>query len=312
MRISVVIPVLNDAEALEHCLEALERQTRTADEIVVVDSGSADRSAEVAARHGARVLSVVVAGIPGATAAGLDGADGDVLARLDADSVAPPDWLERIEAAFAAEPALDAMSGAATFYGGPSLVRFLGRLSLTVGYFRLIRGLLGHAPLYGSNFAIRSEVWRRVRRTAHRGRADVHDDLDLSLQLPPGAMVRYDPGLTVGVSARSFTRPGGTRGQIGMAAKTFLVTSRDTSLIRLRLAWFLASPPSNTRSGGLSGRLAHLEHAAAQRIWGRLARVGPVPMGAENGADAFGRTPIEPEMRSELLSEQRPRRGRRH
>src|SRR5206468_7275740 len=113
-------------------------------------------------------------GIPAATAAGLDGADGDVLARLDADSVPPADWLARIEAAFATDPALAAVSGAATFYGGGWLVRFLGRLSLTLGYFRLIAGVLGHPPLYGSNFAIRADVWRRIRRAVHRDRVDVH------------------------------------------------------------------------------------------------------------------------------------------
>jgi glycosyltransferase involved in cell wall biosynthesis len=68
MRISVVIPVRNDAAALERCLSALGRQTQAADEIVVVDSGSTDGSAEVAARHGARVLPVEVAGIPGSPA----------------------------------------------------------------------------------------------------------------------------------------------------------------------------------------------------------------------------------------------------
>ncbi|UOW01255.1 glycosyltransferase family A protein [Agrococcus sp. SCSIO52902] len=207
MRISVVIPVRDDAIALEGCLAALARQSRAPDEILVVDSGSTDGSAEVAARHGARVLAVRAPGIPGATAAALDAAVGDVLARLDADTVPPPQWVGRIEAAFAADPQLDAISGAATFYGGTWLVRYLGRKSLTVGYFRLIAALLGHAPLYGSNFAMRADLWRRMRLAVHRDRADVHDDVDLSLHLPPGSAVRYDPPLTVGVSARSFTRP---------------------------------------------------------------------------------------------------------
>lgn len=241
MRIAVVIPVRNDAEALARCLTALDSQTRRADEVVVVDSGSADASAEIAALHGARVLRVSVAGIPGATAAGFDAADGGLLARLDADTVASPGWLERIESRFTADPSLEALSGAATYYGGSPLVRFLGRLSLTVGYFRLIAGVLGHAPLYGSNFAIRADLWRRMRSTVHRGRADVHDDLDLSLHLPPGTRVQYDPRLAVSVSTRSFLRPGGTRRQIAMTGKTLLVTHRETNLLRLRLDWRLAT-----------------------------------------------------------------------
>lgn len=275
MRIAVVIPVRNDAKALERCLGALEHQTRAADEIVVTDSESTDGSAEVAARHGARVLHVKVAGIPGSTAAALDAANGDVLARLDADTIPPADWLARIEAAFEADPELEAVSGAATFYGGSRLVRFLGRLSLTVGYFGLIAGVLGHAPLYGSNFAIRADLWQRIRLSVHRDRADVHDDVDISLHLPPGSRVRYDPGLTVAVSARSFTRRHGTRRQIGMTARTFLVTSQDTGLIRLRLAWFMAAHPASRRSGGRAGRMEHRQQGRARRTWERFVRSLP-------------------------------------
>lgn len=281
MRIAVAIPVRNDADALERCLVALEGQTRLADEIVVADSGSTDGSAGVATRHGARVLQVAVAGIPGATAAALDAARGDVLARLDADTIPPADWLARIETSFAADPTLDAVSGAATYYGGSRLVRGLGRLSLTVGYFRLIAAVLGHVPLYGSNFAIRSRLWQRMRVSVHRERADIHDDVDLSLHVPPGARVRYDPDLTVAVSSRSFTRAGGTRRQIGMTARTFLITSRDCGLVRLRLAWFLATLPARGQSRGMFGRLDRGEDALARRLWGRFAR--SVPRGARNG-----------------------------
>lgn len=287
MRIAVVIPVRNDAEALERCIQALERQTRPADELVVVDNGSSDGSAEVGARHGARLVHVAVPGIPGATAAGFDHAAGDVLVRLDSDSLAPEDWLARIEAAFTREPALAALSGAARFYGGPLLVRFGGRLSLTVGYFRLIAAVIGHMPLYGSNFALRADVWRRMEPAVHRDRADVHDDLDLSLQLPPGALVRYDRELDMAVSSRSFTRPGGFGHQLRLTVTTFLVTSRDTGLLRLRLAWFLASPAAGARSHGPLDRLERGEREVARRLWGPFA-AGLADVEAPGGAQVVG------------------------
>ncbi|HVL60567.1 MAG TPA: glycosyltransferase, partial [Microbacterium sp.] len=46
--ISVVIPCLDDADFLAACLEALARQHRRADEVIVVDNGSPDASVEVA------------------------------------------------------------------------------------------------------------------------------------------------------------------------------------------------------------------------------------------------------------------------
>src|SRR6266436_4982028 len=95
--ISVVIPALNDASMLKVCLAALASQRRAADEIIVVDNGSSDDTAEVARAAGALVLTELRRGIYPATSTGYDAATGDIIARLDADSIPGPDWLERIE-----------------------------------------------------------------------------------------------------------------------------------------------------------------------------------------------------------------------
>src|SRR5690606_36645832 len=55
--VSVVIPVKDDAALLARCLEALARQTRLPDEIIVVDNNSSDDSALVAVAGGARVVN---------------------------------------------------------------------------------------------------------------------------------------------------------------------------------------------------------------------------------------------------------------
>lgn len=96
MDVSVVIPVRNDAARLERCLDAIMSQTVQADEVIVVDDGSVDATAEVAARWGARVVRVEAASIPSAAAVGYDAARCSIIARLDADSVPPPEWLGAI------------------------------------------------------------------------------------------------------------------------------------------------------------------------------------------------------------------------
>jgi hypothetical protein len=63
---------------------------------------------------------------------------------------------------------------------------------------------LGHAPIFGSNFAMRREVWEAIGPDVHRDAVDIHDDLDLSLHIQPWMTVRYDPELVVGISARPF------------------------------------------------------------------------------------------------------------
>lgn len=201
--LSVVIPVLDDAVMLRACLTALAVQTRPADEIIVVDNGSVDDSADVGHAAGARVIRVGIPGIPAATAAGFDAAAGEILVRLDADSVPPPDWLARIEAALD-DPSRTAITGTGAFYGGSSASRWLGRRVYLAGYFAVMGRVLGHPPLFGSNFALRRTAWLRVRGAVHRTLATVHDDLDLSYQLTADMRVVYDPTLVVGVSARPF------------------------------------------------------------------------------------------------------------
>ncbi len=100
MLVSVVITARNDAPMLRRALEALAAQTRPADEIVVVDNDSSDDTAAVAATGGARVVTEPIPGIPQAASAGYDAAVGRLIARIDADTVVPPGWLEHAIAQF--------------------------------------------------------------------------------------------------------------------------------------------------------------------------------------------------------------------
>jgi rhamnosyltransferase len=105
--ISVIIPVRNGGEDLRRCLEAIGRQETGGEvEIVVIDSGSTDGSAELARSLGARVHEIRVEEFNhGATrnlGAGL--AEGDVLVFTSQDAAAIGErWLERLVAPLADE-----------------------------------------------------------------------------------------------------------------------------------------------------------------------------------------------------------------
>ena len=58
MSVSVILPTLNAAGEIAALLAALMDQTQPPGEILVVDSGSTDGTAELARAHGARVMSV--------------------------------------------------------------------------------------------------------------------------------------------------------------------------------------------------------------------------------------------------------------
>lgn len=212
LRISVVVPARDEETRLPRCLASLAAQTRLPDEVVVVDNASADGTARVAADAGARVVHESARGIWPAAAAGYDAATGDVIARVDADTVLPPGWLARVEDLLADDPACAAVTGPGRFRLGRAGV--LGRLGGALAHLLYMRayfvlgGLaLGGPPVFGSACAVRATAWRAARHAVHR-EADVHDDLDLSFHLPPGS-VRYDAGLAVSISARPLRSPRG-------------------------------------------------------------------------------------------------------
>jgi len=224
--ISVIIPSLNDADFLAACLDALAQQIRPADEVIVVDNGSTDATAKVARAAGARVVDQPLRGIWPATAAGFDAASGDLLARLDADSVPAPDWLAQVERRMSQRDRPTVVTGSGVFYGGTAPRRWIARHIYIGGYFYWIGILLGHPPIFGSNYAMRADAWIALREIVHRDRADLHDDLDLAWWMQPGMSVVYDRALIVGVSARPLASVSELARRVRMAFHTLGVEWR--------------------------------------------------------------------------------------
>jgi glycosyltransferase involved in cell wall biosynthesis len=100
--VSIIIPAHNEEALLGGTLRALGRAASGLGEdceIVVVDDGSTDRTAAIAATLGARVVRVDVRHIAAARNAGARAALGDVLVFVDADTLVPPTVLAQAIAA---------------------------------------------------------------------------------------------------------------------------------------------------------------------------------------------------------------------
>ncbi|MEC3920362.1 glycosyltransferase family 2 protein [Nocardia sp. CDC160] len=180
-RLSVVVPVLNEADFIERALERLVSQEAVT-EVIVVDNGSTDGTPEVvrsfAATHGkVELIFEPRRGIAPARNAGFDKARGELVGRTDADTLVDEDWAATIVDFFTAHPDTGALTGLCTYYDSP--IGFL----LVFGQRLLIRcGRLGGrvGNMYGPNMAIRRSTWLEVRDET-RVCADVAEDLDLAL-----------------------------------------------------------------------------------------------------------------------------------
>lgn len=198
MKCSVVIPTRNDSAYLHRCLSALRQQTRTPDQIIVVDNGSTDNITRVLREFpDLTYLREEAPGVAYAVRSGYDAARHPLILRCDADSIPPEYWVERMVTALqhlstrTAGPDVVAVTGMARF--GPNLSaagRVLGFLYSHA--YRLVAGLaLGHAALWGSNMAMTAQWWNSVRDRVHLS-PEIHDDFDLSFQLRPTERIHVD------------------------------------------------------------------------------------------------------------------------
>lgn len=114
--VSVIIPVYNYDRYLGEAVESALSQTYQHLEVIVVDDGSTDRSGEVArsfAGRGLRYFHQAHAGIGPARNKGVELAQGDFIAFLDADDRWPLEKIERQLRAFETDPALEMVFGQA-------------------------------------------------------------------------------------------------------------------------------------------------------------------------------------------------------
>ena len=107
--IAVVIPAYRSEATIGRAIESVLAQTLPANEIVVVDDGSDDLTAELAERYGGtvRVVRQPNGGTAAARNRGIGEARCGVVCFLDADDTYAPDRLAGIAAKFVAEPRLD-------------------------------------------------------------------------------------------------------------------------------------------------------------------------------------------------------------
>jgi O-antigen biosynthesis protein len=99
-RISVVVCCYNADSTLHDCLGSLSKLEYPNFEVIVVDDGSTDATADITREYGFRLISTKNCGLSAARNAGLRAATGEIVAYTDGDCYPDPHWLTYLAASF--------------------------------------------------------------------------------------------------------------------------------------------------------------------------------------------------------------------
>lgn len=181
-RVSVVVPAYNAAETLPLCLAALTRQDFPAAdyEVIVIDDGSTDATAEIARAAGVRVLSQANAGPAAARNAGISAANGEIILFTDADCEPIIDWIAQMAAPLA-DPSVAGVKGSYRTHQGAVVAR-LAQCEFEERYDRQARlPTIDFVDSYAAAF--RAVVLREAGGFDPAFRYANHEDVDLSYRL---------------------------------------------------------------------------------------------------------------------------------
>lgn len=197
MNISVVIPAYNEEKFIARCLSSLQKQTKKPFEIILVDAQSTDKTTSIAKSYLATIVPTKKIGISHARDVGFNRARGEIIARCDADTLVPPDWIEKIENNFKTKT-IDALAGPIIYYDLPLKTTLYSKV-----FIHLMHLTLHHYILIGNNMAITKKVWNRVKNQTCTDDTKMHEDIDLSMHLAKlGAKIHYDPQFIAYTSGR--------------------------------------------------------------------------------------------------------------
>ncbi|MGB9707129.1 MAG: glycosyltransferase, partial [Microgenomates group bacterium] len=128
---------------------------------------------------------------------GFNTASGDILARCDADSILPPNWIKKIKEDFYKDK-IDGLTGPVIFYDLPFKTPFYSIL-----YMKLIRIIQNGEILIGPNMAISKKIWQKIKNNVCLDEKKIHEDIDLSLHINDiGGKIKYDWQLIAFISGR--------------------------------------------------------------------------------------------------------------
>lgn len=193
--VSVVIPNLNGKHWLDRCIPSLLAQTLRPIEIIVVDNGSADGSADWLADTFAEVRVLRQTenlGFARATNLGIAASHGEFVVMFNNDARAEPDWLEKLVKAMGHDETIGSAACKTLDYDDSALIYSLGDGFLPNGdAFNIARGQRDRPDLPMPRFVFGGSGCTVIYRRSALDRVGLldedffafHEDVDLNLRL---------------------------------------------------------------------------------------------------------------------------------
>ena len=203
--VSVIVPTLNEEKYLTRCLKSLVNQTSDRSmEILVVDGGSMDQTVQIAKKYADKVLMKPHAPVGSARNLGAKVASGEILAFIDADTIANPEWLNSIVDAFYREPRAVGLTGPTLPYDGTLSDSITYRL-WTIYLQRLLLNLqMPH--VIGFNCAYRRSPFLSVGGFDEE--SVMSEDIKLAHKIRRYGKIRFERDMSALTSARRFRKYG--------------------------------------------------------------------------------------------------------
>ena len=195
IRISIIVPVYNSPQELRECLAMLVASSCPGSEIIVVDDGSTDNTAEIAAEMGVRVLRLPKNSGPSAARNyGASQARGDIFFFVDADVVVMPGAAARILETFEKHPDVAATFG--SYDTSPRANGVVSQYRNLLHHFVHQKGSTEASTFWAGCGAIRRRAFEQVRGFDETRFARKIEDIELGYRLrEAGYRILLDKGL---------------------------------------------------------------------------------------------------------------------
>lgn len=205
MKISIVIPSLNEESVIERALRSARSQkTGHEIELIVGDGYSSDNTVKIAKKYADRVVLEKKRSAAWQRQAGAKAARGDIILFTDADSQMPSGWAQKFAGEFEKNPDLAVVYSNVFFYDMNPLESWFSKASMDI--YLSISAFFGVHNVVGSNFAVRTKFYRKAK--GFDTRLVTCEDLDLAKRLSKFGGIKFISNNPIKASPRRLRKWG--------------------------------------------------------------------------------------------------------